>query len=1687
MPLSALIGALSTPAAKGAIRAIMTIASFAYQQAQMNRMKAEADKRKGFVFTVRGKAEDIPVCYGKNLLGGIAVKHKVTNGFTSATDNSDKTFSENFTNSNKSGSKNEFLHVQYALCRAGIEGVQWAKVNNIHYNDSDAKFKHLIRTFNGGDEITAVADNIATANNISSNNLFTNVAFASTTYRLDRNDYNYNGDPEVGFLIKGQKVPWIVRSGTSGNYTYSIKKSNGNIEYQYSNNPARCLLDYLLNDKYGRGLSESEIDLESFYNATNVADTIVATDRTVGGKVNGQKEIITVPNLSDRPGDLEERTYENILWYTSNTSQYWYWNKTTWVETEFSATRPIPLYECNITLDTGDTIRNNMERILSTMGQAELTWSSEGKYKILLEYPTTLSEQSALVNSQHYFNEDSIIRDTVKLSWPSASERVNQATVDFLNEHEDFKEDSMTWPPFSLDSNSPYQIYKTQDGNQPFHSRMNLDGVTDPYHALAKAEQIVRQQRLFHTIELVVNKKGLSLEPGDFINITLPQSDIDTTVTKYVNGVAQPRYIYRVQSIEINSDFTVKIEAYSFNYEDLAWNVNDDIAFITQPLFDFTLDPPSSGTFTLDGGNVLGTNSGRLDWVTANDINAIEYLIEISSNSGTTWTELGTTTSNTFDVQGLQTGVYDFSIRSRSSLGSLSSRLLIENKTIQLKTVEKVAVIYANNDNLATNTQSYTKGSNEFVAFKNYDSDLPTLPIRSGLTFSRFVGISIGSISKSGDDVTINYTDGTTDTFIVNGVASVSKVNGVLTITYDDGSTSTLTDGTDGNGINSVTKSGTTVTVTYDDSTTNTFTVEDGVDSIQGDPDYVTVSNISKTGSGSYSANHIDVDFTFNQAGTVVAKRRYRVARSSNTWNSTISSRDGDISDETNVSRLTPSISISGTSALLTVTYSHGGITSVASAPLNIIADGVGITSVSKTNQTVTVTYDDSSTDTFTVNGVSNVSKVGNQLTITYDDGTTSTIDDGIDGDDGNGIASVSKSGTTVTVTYDDNTTNTFTVEDGVDAIYADPDPVTTFSITKDQEAGTYSANHIDVDFEFRQGSTTVAKRRYRLARSGDSWGTLSTRDGDISDELNVSRLSASTNISNQNATILITYSHNNITSIGSATLNIILNNNKGDPGNPGATGARGAGWWRYNTGNTNSVTGLNNTTLNSYFSTATGLTVVAGDRLIVSNDNDEATSYLRNNANTSWTEQAEFIDGDLLVNGTVTANALSADSVTADKIDVTSLSVITASLGDVDIDNTLELSGPVSGFIAGRTSTADFGTDGFYIGRTSTTGNTATGFQLSHTSLAGNTHPQLSNGTLQGIIHDDETGLRVYEPVFYQRGTANASGGLITTTNQDITLSKGDIHTVTIIGGGGGGGHGAQGNYFAPSSSLQGAGGGTTTATLNGASGFNGTRTYSAAGGTGGLSGFVSGANSDESGGNSANSGNSGEASVFGPGGSPAGGYTGGDAPSTSYGAGGAGGHGINDSNTYGENGGDGGSHGQTLTITYDLTNANNDGTLTANAIGAGGGGNDTATSGFNNNTAGDGGDGASGAIAVAGVLDGYKAITLEDMHDPVYLSGAEKLASNNYPTNQSYPSGNSFNGGTNGRWGYLSYTGSKSNRGPFNFSGAGSWVKVGETYSSSGLSGPVSGVEYYLAAGGSISINSNDNRFLSINYVDL
>ena len=595
------------------VRGALTIGSVLYQNKKRKRLEAQqraleaqqlaaADARKGQTFAASGEAAPLPVIYGKNMLGGITVRRNVTSTYT-ARGLTGTTFSNGMSNATRAGTKNEYLHLQHALCHDGIEGVVSVKVNSSDYSDADQGFSHIIRTYSDG----GTADPIATANGLPATNRFTGTAFASSTFKLNRDDPQYNGEPSMDFIVKGRRVRSVVLSGG----VYSVSSS-----YTYSNNPALCLLDYLLNNTFGRGLSVNEVDLESFYNSAIVCGTTVVTNRRVGGVVNGG-----------------------------------------------ATTRNIPLYECNIALSSEGSIRDNIERIMDTMALAELTWSTQGKYKLSVEYPTSKAEQDALVAAAHYFTDDDIIRSEVNISWPSASERLNQVTVNFLNEHEDFKSDSETWPnTFS----TAHSTYLTEDNNQPFSASLTAAGVTDPYHARATAEQLVREARTSFSVDLTVSKKGLSVEPGDFINLTATNSGISDEV-------------FRVQSIQVNADFTVKLTCSSFSHTMLAWNTNDNIAYSVRPTYDFSVEPVTSLVY--NAGSPAGDRRAlaELNWVAPSD-GSFKAIVYYTDDFGD-MKRIGETSSGSFLIYPRDEWAngqnVTFTVKAQTPLGRLSAPVTV--------------------------------------------------------------------------------------------------------------------------------------------------------------------------------------------------------------------------------------------------------------------------------------------------------------------------------------------------------------------------------------------------------------------------------------------------------------------------------------------------------------------------------------------------------------------------------------------------------------------------------------------------------------------------------------------------------------------------------------------------------------------------------------------------------------------------------------------------------------------------------------------------------------------------------------------------------------------------------------------------------------------------------------------------
>jgi hypothetical protein len=648
---------------------IMFAVSSAYQISQQNKQKKaaaqRAEQRKGFYFTQKnGDAVSIPVIYGKQLVGGIQTKLKVRSNYTSASNNASYTFTHNFTNSSQSGSKNEFLNAQYAICQGGIEGVQWVKVDGKHYNETSAKFTHSVRTFNDGGSACA----ISTANGINPNNLFTGLAFATGSFKLNRDEQNYSGPPDLEFFVKGRKVSTIT--GTAGSRTLGTTT--------FSNNPALVLLDYLTNTDFGRGLSLDEIDLDSFHHAAQVCGTVVTSGRSVGGRINGVPAIRKYDNQTLFPSTFVEG--EEVYIYYDESTDSWFdasrasgdgEKAATYTPRGVPATRDISLYECNMTLDTEDNYRDNIERILNTMNLAELVWSGEGKYRLLLDYPTDQAETDALVDVDHVFEADDIARENVSIKWPTASDRFNQVSLSYVDEHEDFKTNTVTWPTYG----SPVHTeYLTEDNQQPFKGSVDGEGVTNPYHALARAEGMVRKSRALYTVSLTITKKGLSVEPGDLIKVNLPNDLLNNE-------------ILRVESIEVNTDFTMRVSAYHFGHDILAWNVDDDVAYALDNVTDFTVDNPTNLTYTSVSDEERENTLGVLSWDSDAPVGykydvfyrrhaASEVPFEFFAQTGSTFFDI-------LHIDNVHEGeVFDFCVKSVSPFGARSTGLELEQQSI---------------------------------------------------------------------------------------------------------------------------------------------------------------------------------------------------------------------------------------------------------------------------------------------------------------------------------------------------------------------------------------------------------------------------------------------------------------------------------------------------------------------------------------------------------------------------------------------------------------------------------------------------------------------------------------------------------------------------------------------------------------------------------------------------------------------------------------------------------------------------------------------------------------------------------------------------------------------------------------------------------------------------------------------
>jgi hypothetical protein len=231
------------------------------------------DFERGLLVNKQSNDANIPVIYGERLTGGTRV------------------FMET------SGTDNTYLYMAIVMAEGEINDIEEIRVDDkvvtfassfsdgtaIEVDSGDSNFYKADPNVEGSsaESLIRVEPHYGTDGQSSSSLLSTLSSWGSNhklsglcylAIRFKWNQDAFSGIPKVQAKIQGKKVVA---------YNSSLVAQTP----AYSTNPAWCLLDYLTNTRYGKGLTTSEIDLQSFYDASVVCTTQV-TPYSGGSDIN---------------------------------------------------------------------------------------------------------------------------------------------------------------------------------------------------------------------------------------------------------------------------------------------------------------------------------------------------------------------------------------------------------------------------------------------------------------------------------------------------------------------------------------------------------------------------------------------------------------------------------------------------------------------------------------------------------------------------------------------------------------------------------------------------------------------------------------------------------------------------------------------------------------------------------------------------------------------------------------------------------------------------------------------------------------------------------------------------------------------------------------------------------------------------------------------------------------------------------------------------------------------------------------------------------------------------------------------------------------------------------------------------------------------------------------------------------
>lgn len=622
-----------------------------------------------------------------------------------------------------SGTDNEYLYMALVLSEGEIDEVTALYVNDKRvYFDGGALNDNVQRTVVSTDQnfydtenseslITAEAhfgsDTQTSSSLLSSSGIGEPTTSWQSIHKLQGLAYialrfKWNADkfgsiPQVQALVKGRKIydPRLDSTVTGGSGSH---RKDDKSTWAYSDNPILQLLDYLRNDRFGMGITDSYFDsnFADWQTASNVCDTQV---QPLGG------EFAVLYSLGIGYGSPE--TYNTMSLMSSNT-----------------------------VVDTAKTAIDNVKDFVR--GSRSFLNFSAGKYNILVETSGTASIT---------LTEDNILGGITVLS-KNKNSRYNRVIVNYIEPTKNYQSDSAQFPPIvdtELPTADQFETMKAEDGGILLEGRFDFSMMTNGFQAEEMAEIILRRSRSSLNISFKADATALDLAIGDIVNVTHATTGFS----------AKP---FRVQGMTLNADHSISLTCsehqdsyYSFGTK----QTPDEIVDTTLPNPFIVQSPVLSVSDELRALNEEAISILIVN-VQATDQFITDFEVQAKKTTDTNYINLGRGASSNFELPNVEdNAIYDVRARSVTSVSRsvfISAQHQVVGKTAPPADVTNFQVNIINTEAHLSWTPVPDLDLSHYIIRHS--------PLTTGATFTNAITL-IDKVSRPANTITVPALTGT--------------------------------------------------------------------------------------------------------------------------------------------------------------------------------------------------------------------------------------------------------------------------------------------------------------------------------------------------------------------------------------------------------------------------------------------------------------------------------------------------------------------------------------------------------------------------------------------------------------------------------------------------------------------------------------------------------------------------------------------------------------------------------------------------------------------------------------------------------------------------------------------------------------------------------------------------------------